>query len=198
MNETYLETQSVSIPPAPKKGLGMVNIVAILLGLFSLALLCVVAGLGYWAYTLNQDLTTARADIVTLQGEKTTLTTEKNKLTTDLNTTRSDLDATKTQLDATKTQLESTKTELETTKADLESARSDMAALQANVDKALKYLNVFDGFCGDTFAETEVKIKATGDTGLLSSYRAWEKSRTNADFYSFFDDLVGTVISILK
>jgi septal ring factor EnvC (AmiA/AmiB activator) len=191
MNQTFLEAPTSSAPPPLQKKSGVGNIVAIVLGLFCVVLLCAMAGLGYWAYTLDKDLTAARADIAKLQGEKDTLNSEKNKLTTDLNSTRSELDAAKAELSATKA-------ELETAKADLESARSDMAALQANMDKALKYLNIFDGFWDDTYAETEVKIKATNDSALLSSYRVWENSRKNDDFYAFFDDVIDTIIGILK
>jgi len=191
MNETYLETPSAFAPQPPQKNSRLGNIIAILLGLFSLVMFCALIGLGYVAYSLDQDLTTARADIATL-------TNDKNKLTTDLNSTRTELDSTKNDLNATKADLESTKAELATAKSDLDSARTELATLHSNVDKALKYLNILDGFWGDTYAETEVKIKATGDSALLSSYRVWEKSGKNSDFYNFFDDLVGIIIDLLK
>ncbi|MEW5940317.1 MAG: hypothetical protein AB1750_11680 [Chloroflexota bacterium] len=191
MNETYLESQTVSLPPAPKKGPGVASILTVVLGLFTIVLLCGMAGLGYWAYTLNRDLKTTQTDRDQWKAKYDTATNEKNKLTTDLNSTKSELDATKAELEAAKA-------ELETTEADLESARNDLAALQADVDTALKYLNVFDGFWGDTFDESETKIKATGDSDLLATYRVFKNSRLLEDFYPFFDQLVATVIDLLR
>ena len=59
-----------SIPaPAQVKKQPKRNIAAIILGLFAFVLLLAVAGLGFWAFSLNTKLTAAQQELTALQGE---------------------------------------------------------------------------------------------------------------------------------
>ncbi|MEW5940316.1 MAG: hypothetical protein AB1750_11675, partial [Chloroflexota bacterium] len=143
-------------PPAKKKIPRRTIFLFVALGLFVTALVCGLAGLGYYAYTLNEDLKTSEANYATLKGQFDALTVEKNKLTENLN-------ATTAELEATKAELETNKTTLADTQAQLEEAKSEISGLLEKIDLARKYVNVMVGAWSDedTFSETRIKIKAT-------------------------------------
>jgi len=76
----------------------------------ALALLLVMAiigigGLGYWGYSLGNDLTASQQKLVELQGDYDTLSAQNQKLTADLIEVNTELTATQQELTSVKTEL---------------------------------------------------------------------------------------------
>jgi len=83
----------------------------------SLILLLVIAviclgGLGYWGYTLENDLTATRQQFAALQGKYASLESENNKLSTDLAQSNADLAQSNADLEKTKKELAASQKEL--------------------------------------------------------------------------------------
>jgi septal ring factor EnvC (AmiA/AmiB activator) len=191
-----------AVPPMQetKKAPRKINFLVVGLAIFLVILLCTLAGVGYWAYTLNTKLNATKGELATLHGKYDSLTAEKNKLATDLDTTTASLEQTKAELETTKTELETTKTELSTTKSDLSNSKNETVALQKKIDNAMKYADVLKGMFvdNDSFAESRNRIKATNDSTLLSKFDAFDKSRSTNDFANFLDYLITNLVESLK
>lgn len=166
--------QPVSPAPSEKK-----NPIAILGTTVGVAILCVllaaVAGVGYWAYTLNTNLTSTRQQLASLQSNYDQLKSENASLTTDLS--------------AAKTDLQKAKDELATTQDNLKREQEKSKTLQAKVDKAKKYVDVMYGAWveNDSFSQTESKIKATNDTNLINKFETYLNAKNTANFDAWFD-----------
>ena len=93
--------------PVQEKKPAKRNVGSIILGILVVLLLVAVAGLGYWAYTLNTDL-------IATQGELTSLQAEHEQLKTDLASAQSDNDQLTADLNQAKADLEKTNGDLTT------------------------------------------------------------------------------------
>ncbi len=175
-----------TIQPAPAKPKNMIGVIVgyVILGMFICILVVAAAGLGYWGYTLNNNLAATQQQLATLQGQYSTLKSDDAKLAADL--------------EKTKTDLKKTQGDLATAQADLDQAKNQTSSLQAKIDKASKYLTVLVGFWGDTVSNSETKIKATNDSLVLSKYQTFAASNLNKDFYAFFDAIVSAIVNSLK
>ncbi|HEX2994813.1 MAG TPA: hypothetical protein VHP14_08315 [Anaerolineales bacterium] len=185
--------------PAPvqaKKPSQVGGIAAVLLGLVVIVLLIAVAGLGFWAYSLNtkladtqQQLTALQGDYGKLQTDYTVLTSEKEKLNADLTQAKADL--------------EKANADLATAQTDLQKARDENKAVGAKMDKAGKLADVlFTWFTSEDASgliKVDAKIKATSDTKLAS---LWEKYLTavaqNKPGTSEFGDLLIHLVTSLN
>ena len=181
---TPLSTRTMQ--PAPARSKNSVGLIVgyVLLGGFICVLLVAVAGLGYWAYSADNKLTATQQQLATLQGQYDTLKSNESQMAATLE---------QAQVDLKKAQ-----GDLATAQADLSQAKSQTSSLQAKIDKASKYLNIFVGFWGDTYSQSESKIRVTNDSQILSLYQRYENSTTNQDFYTFFDAVVAAIVNSLK
>lgn len=79
--------------------------------LLLMAIICL-GGLGYWGYTLGNDLTATRQQLAALQGKYDLLESENNKLSTDLAQSNADLAQSNADLEKIKKELASSQKEL--------------------------------------------------------------------------------------
>ena len=79
--------------------------------LLVMAVICL-GGLGYWGYTLGNDLTATRQQLAALQGKYDLLESENNKLSTDLAQSNADLAQSNADLEKIKKELASSQKEL--------------------------------------------------------------------------------------
>ena len=172
-----------TLPQAPKKFNFLIIVVVLLV------LVIIVMGIGGVLLGLKMKSTTDSLN--TLQGQYDTLMAENNTIS-------SNLDQANTKLAQTTTALNQATADLETANANLTEARNETAALQANINKALKYLNIMDGYYDDTFAVSESKISATGDATLLRAFQKYENGYDVNDYVTYFNALVSDIINLLK
>lgn len=159
-----------SIPaPAQVKKQPKRNIAAIILGLFAFILLLAVAGLGFWAFSLNTKLTAAQQELTALQGEHSTLqadyaalTSEKKKLDADLTQSKSNLDK--------------TNTHLATAQTDLAKSQEEIKALDAKISKAKKLSDILYTFTTAKSASDIFKVDTLVKDANNASLKAkWDK-----------------------
>ena len=102
--------------------------------LLVMAVICL-GGLGYWAYTLNNNLTETQQQLAALQGKYDSLESENNKLTTDLAKSNADLAQSNADLAQSNADLEKTKKELAASQKELNAKTKSMkdAALRFTV-----------------------------------------------------------------
>lgn len=165
--------------PAPvqaKKPSQAGGIAAVLLGLVVIVLLVAVAGLGFWAYSLNtkladtqQQLTALQGDYGKLQTDYTVLTSEKDKLNADLTQAKADL--------------EKANADLATAQTDLQKAQDESKALNAKTSETGKLADILYTWftTKDTsgILKLDAQIKATNDTKLKSLWDQFTLSPTN-------------------
>lgn len=178
--------QSESSLPQEPKAAKKLNLSTI----FLVILLIALAGVGYWAFSLNTTLKATQSELTTLKGDYANLTTEKNKLS-------SNLDQTTAELETTKAELETTKAELTTAQADLSKANSEVTSLKATIKKAWLFAEVARGLFveDDNNIQAGLRILATGDATLKSKFEA---IKTQDDFNTFLDYLFNTLSNMLK
>jgi uncharacterized protein HemX len=126
-------------------------------------------GLGVWGYMLTNDTNATRADEAALQAKYETLTNDKKTLDGNLVTAKANLEQAKADLEQAKKDLEKAKKDLETEQANLAKAQESKSALQANVDKAVKYLKVAIAYWVEAADPEEMRqlIKDTEDADLI-------------------------------
>jgi len=156
--DSSLSQEPQNVPPVAelKKSPMKINFLAIILAI----VLLILAGVGYWGFTLNTSLKATQGTLTTLQGKYDSLTSEKNTLASNLDTITAELEA--------------TKAELEKTKTDLSKAEQKAASLRASMDKAMDWLNVAIAVEVDGENDKSVmeKINTLGDSKLASLYKA--------------------------
>lgn len=157
--------------PVPAKKTGMVG--RILIGLFIFILLAVAGGLGYWNYTLNQNLTSTHNQITDWQGKYEALQNENKQLNLDLTAAKDEFDK------AT---------------ADLKKVQGETKETQKNagvVDTRMKFtLQLFDVANAliiekADFDVVEQKIVATKDAKLLELWGKVKSGQRQEDLDSF-------------
>ena len=179
-----------SYTPQKKPG---VNIFGISMTIVSLLLLCAIAGLGYYAYTLNTNLTATTESLNALQAEHDALKADYATLQGDNTQLNADIAALQAELDTTKS-------DLATTQTDLKTAQDQSAALQTKIDAALLKLDVVIGIFVDekTDKGIEADIRATRDTKLLDLFQAFISSGTSRDLDNFFTYLFESIVEELE
>ena len=121
---------------APQRKRAKLNIAAIALTFLSFLLFLSLGWVGYWAYTLNNELTITQGQLAALQAEHSklqtdyaTLTSENEKLNTDLSQSKADL--------------EKANAELATSQADLSKSKEKNVKLEAQIDTAGSLAEIF-------------------------------------------------------
>jgi uncharacterized protein HemX len=171
------------------------NIPALILGLFALILIIVVAGLGYWGYTLNTKLTATQQQLAALQGEH-------GKLQTDFATLTSNHEKLNTDFTQSKTDLEKANTDLSTTQSNLKKLQDQNSKLNAQIDKASKLAEVLYAWTtssepSDVF-RIDSLIKEANDQQLITQWDNLTKSPSNDAFGQFVIFLVTEIRNNLK
>lgn len=103
-----------------------------IVALIFLLLMAVVSigGLGYWGYSLGNNLTTTQQQLIELQGNYDTLLAQSQKLSTDLVETNTELIETKLELDATKAKLSTSSQELAKKNKSIKDAAARLVVLR--------------------------------------------------------------------
>lgn len=184
--------------PAPvqvrkaSKGFPIFTILGILL---TLVLLVATVGLGYWAYTLNTQLTDTQQQLTTLQGEHT-------KLKADFATLQGEKDKLSKDLDQTKADLDKANTELATAKSDLDKANTKITELTAKIEKVSKLAEVL--FAWNTVDETsdileiDKLVDDTNNSELAKRWKNMTNSFTDQNYNDFIDYLISQIRIGLK
>ncbi len=173
-------------PPLPQRKGNCLS--TILVSLLILMLLATAAGLGYWGYTLNNNLTKTKQDIVTLQGKHDKLVTDNASLTTDLTKTNADLDKSNTDLDKTGK-------DLTTTQGDLAKVQQSSKEVQDRITQTSKLMDVAVSIfvSNDTWAEIGQRVKGTNDTQLNSLWDKFFANKNNETWATFLNYLFTTI-----
>jgi septal ring factor EnvC (AmiA/AmiB activator) len=155
-------------------------------------LLLAVVGLGIWGFVMNSNLKATQTDQVALQNKFDSLTSETNTLTTDLEKAGADLEK-------AKADLEKAKKDLSTAQADLTKSQDAIVASKADIEKALKYLDVAVGLFVDKAGGDAMKIRinAINDSNLTEKFDKYYKSGSETDFSAWLGYLFQTVADLL-
>ncbi|MBI5351924.1 MAG: hypothetical protein HZB50_04730 [Chloroflexi bacterium] len=169
---TNVEVHPVTPLPENKNFLSKLLIGGLVLFLISVML--VAGGLGYWAYTLNTDLTKANEQLAALQGKYDSLESENSKLSADLTQSNADL--------------ENTRKELSTARKDLDAKTKkskDAAARFAVLSKTLIPL-------------TKAEEGVASEEEFITFFSDWVQSIENVHdpvLDSKFDDLIKAIMA---
>lgn len=168
--------QPVSPPPAKKNA--WVNI---LVGLLIFLLVASAAGLGYWDYTLNNNLTSTKNQTTELQGKYEKLQSNNKQLTSDLAQAKIDL--------------EKATGDLKKIQGDLTDVDLDAKVVKARITTTTKLMDVVIAtFVSDEkLPDLDKKIKATDDNKLISLWETFKKSGKQDDLNKFYDYLFTSI-----
>jgi len=122
--------------PPPQKKRAKLNIVAIGLVFLVFLLFLSLGWVGYWTYTLNNELTTTHGQLAALQAEH-------SKLQTDYATLTSENETLNANLTQSKADLEKANAELATAQADLSKSKEKNEKLDAQIDTAGSLAEIF-------------------------------------------------------
>lgn len=180
------ETTTLKPPPVAKKRSKLI-IASIGLGLFMVLLLVSFAWVGYWAYTLNTELTAAQQQFSMLQTEYDKLKSEHSTLTLE----HEKLNA---ELSQTKTDLEKANTDLTTAQADLSKSKDQGEKLDAQIDAAGKLAEVLFVFSmsddpSDVFKVDEL-IKDTNNQQLIDKWNTFTRTPSDDALSAFMEYLI--------
>lgn len=142
---------------------------------------------GYWAYTLNTELTTAQSELAALQAKHhklqadyTTLTSESEKLNADLT--------------QSKTDLEKATSGLATAQADLDRSKAQNNDLNTQINKAgklaeiLYVISISDNESG--ILKIDRLVNEAGNKELTKQWDAFTTSPSEDGFTAFLDYLI--------
>ncbi|RJP47137.1 MAG: hypothetical protein C4583_17130 [Anaerolineaceae bacterium] len=179
------ETPVTEVKPTPKKSSG--------LSVLLIVLLFAVVGLGIWGFVMSSNLKTTQAAEVDLQKKFDSLTSETNTLSADLEQAGADLEK-------AKAALEKAKKDLSTAQADLAKSQETVVADKADIEKAIKYLDVAVGLFveSDNIDETRARIRSLNDSALTEKFETYYSSRSNPDFSGWLGHLFQTIADLLK
>ena len=121
---------------SPQKKRAKLNIAVIALTFLVFLLFLAFGWVGYWAYTLNTELTTAQGQLAALQAEHGKLQTDYTALTSENEKLNADL----TQ---SKTEGEKANTDLAAAQADLSKSKEKAEKLDAQIDTAGSLAEIF-------------------------------------------------------
>lgn len=178
------ETPVTEVKTTPKKSNG--------LSVLLIVLLLAVVGLGAWGFVMNSNLKAAQSAQVELQSKFDSLTSETSTLTTDLEAADADLEK-------AKADFEKAKKDLSTARADLTKSQETVVASKADIEKALKYLDVAAGLFveSDNLDELKVKVNSLNDSALMEKFDTYYKSKNEKDFSAWLGYLFQTIADLL-
>ena len=157
--------------------------------LFLIIALGAAVGLGVWAGQLNTNLSAAQKQLTQTQADLKKAQADNAQLTANL-----------TQAQAT---LDQTKSALATAQSNLTTANSDKATMQSKMDKAKTLTDIADAMYSSPLNASQAmiiddKIKAAGDSQLISLWNAVVASGSDKNLYDFNKYLFATVAEALK
>lgn len=181
-NTEALKPSSVKARKSPK-----LIIATIGLGLFGFLLLLAFAWVGYWAYTLNTQLTAT-------QGQLTSLQAEYDKLNSDHTALTLEHEKQNAELSQTKTDLEKANTDLTTAQGDLTKSKDQSKKLNNQVDAAGKLAEVLfvmsmSDSPSDVF-KVDGLINETKNQQLIDKWNTFTKSPSEDALNAFMEYLI--------
>ena len=182
-----METQTpvTEVKPTPKKSSG--------LSVLLIVLLLAVVGLGIWGFVMSSNLKETQSAEVELQKKFDNLTSDTNTLSADLEQAGADLEK-------AKAALEKAKKDLSSAQADLTKSQDAITADKADIEKALKYLDVAFGLFvnSDTLDEVRASVRLLNDSALTEKFETYYNSKSNTDFSGWLGYLFQTIADLLK
>ncbi len=162
------------------------------MSIFLIVLLLAVLGLGILGFVMSSNLKETQSAEAELQKKFNSLTSETNTLTADLEQAGTDLEK-------AKADFEKAKKDLSTAQADLTKSQEAVVASKADIEKALKYLNVAVGMFveSDNLDELRDKVGSLNDSALKEKFDTYYKSRNETDFGIWLGQLFQTIADLL-
>ena len=190
-------TESVKSMPAPTKEKRRAKFNFAVLGLSILVFLLLLSfgWVGYWAYTLNTELTASQGQLTALQAnydklqtDYTALTSENEKLNADLIQSRAELDK--------------ANTDLTTAQDNLSESMQRGDKLDAQIDRAGKLTEILFVWTtmnnpSDIF-KMDTLINETNDKDLISQWNTFTRSPSDDALGGFLDHLILTIRNHLR
>jgi septal ring factor EnvC (AmiA/AmiB activator) len=178
-----------------KKRSGLKIAGIILASLTTLAVLLSFAWVGYWAYTLNNELNAAKQQLTALEAEHTklqadyvALTNENEKLNDDLTQSRADL--------------ETSNTDLTSTRADLSKSKQNEEKLQTRIDSAGQLMEILYVMTTSDHESDILKVDRlvteSRDQELLKQWDNFTESPSEDAITAFFEYMVSEIRNHLK
>ena len=157
------------------------------LGLFAVLFLLSFAWVGYWAYTLNTELTATQQQYSALQ-------TEYDKLTSGHTALTLEHEKVNTELSQTKTDLEKANTDLTTAQDDLDKSKGRGEKLDAQIDEAGKLAEILYVMAISDSESDILKIdrliNEVNNQELTKQWNTFANSPSEEAFGSFFEYLI--------
>jgi type VI protein secretion system component VasF len=174
-------------------GLKIAAIVLAFLAIF--ALLLSFAWVGYWAYTLNNELNTTQQQLTTLQTEHeklqadyVALTSKNEKLNSDLALSKSDL--------------EKSNTDLTSTQADLSKSKQNEEKLQTRIDAAGQLMEILYVMSTSDHESDVLKldrlVTESKDKELMEQWDTFTQSPSEDAIGAFLEYIVSAIRNHLK
>ena len=175
-------------PPVRKKSV----VGKVLVGLLILILAGAAVGLGTWGNDLDAQLAGTKTQLTELQGQYEQLQGDHDKLKGDSETLTADLAQ-------TKTDLEPASGELTKTQDSLAEEQEKATTVQANINDTSKLMDVVIAvFVNDENEHgVEAKVKATGDSKLISLWAYFMKKKHAESVDAFVIYLFETIAANL-
>lgn len=169
----------------PRTGMGM----TIALVVIGLALLGTLA----WGFKLNSTLTKTHDANLTLQADYKKLTGERDAVSAELEIGKADFEK-------LSQELEKAKKELATAESDVASTTKDTATRRANIEKAIKYIDLGAAFYDDsqTLDDYSKKVTAINDPQLKKRFDAFFSSFTNETYQAMMLYIFQTAYDLLQ
>jgi hypothetical protein len=187
----------VKLDPAPMQEVKprRRNTSAIALGSIAFILLLAVAGVGYWAFTLNAQFTTTQQQLTALQGEHESLQADYAKLQGDNEKLNADFSQTKTDLDKTSG-------DLANAQDDLKKSNDANTGLKTKITSASKKAEILYAFSTAKTATDilaiDSLIKATNDSQLIADWKNFANSPSEATSTEILLYLMSAIKTDLK
>jgi cell division protein FtsB len=185
-----------SIPSSAKEKRRLkLNIAVIGLSLLLFLLLLSFGWVGYWAYTLNTELTASQGQLMALQANY-------DKLQADYTALTSENEKLNAELTQSKANLEKTNTDLTAARGDLSESMQRGENLDAQIDRAGKLAEVL--FVWNTMDnpsdifKLDTLINETNDKDLISQWNTFTRSPSDEALGGFLDYLILTIRNSLR
>jgi uncharacterized protein HemX len=173
--------------PAIEKKRTKINIAVIGLSLLVVLLFLAFGWVGYWAYTLNTELTTTQGQLAALQAEHAKLQTNYAALT-------SEHEKLNDELTQSKSDLEQANTHLATAQADLSKSKDQGEKLDAQIDTAGKLAELLFVWSmsdspSDVFKVDEL-VKETHNQQLIDKWNTFTRTPSDDAMGAFIEYLI--------
>jgi uncharacterized protein HemX len=181
------EAVAPTLMPAVEKKRTKINIAVIGLSLLVILLFLAFGWVGYWAYTLNTELSTTQGQLVALQAEHA-------KLQTDYATLTSEHEKLNAELNQTKAHLEQANTDLTAAQADLSKSKDRGENLDAQIDVAGKlaeilYVWSMSDSASDVFKVDEL-VKESNNQQLIDKWNTFTRTPSDDALGAFVEYLI--------